>query len=195
MRRTARENDHSTPRRLVVLGALAVLVAGAGCGGRAASSAPTAATERPVLQSAGRQPSASARMVCGTEGRTEIAATVGVDVKEPPIGQWRNHLYSCTYDYGHGRRMALSVKELSTAAETTSYFDELGVRLGRMRALQGLGEGAYQTSNGSTVVRKDHLVLLVDATKLSASFGTPSSPRADVSLSVAATIMGCWTGE
>ena len=26
-------------------------------------------------------------------------------------------------------------------------------------------------------------------------FGKPSSPRADVALSVAATIMGCWTGE
>jgi hypothetical protein len=133
-------------------------------------------------------------MVCATEGRTEIAQAVGRDVARPLVGRWRDGVYSCDYVYADGKRMALSVKQLSSSADTTAYFDMLGARLGRMHALQGLGQGAYQTTNGATVVRKDNLVLLVDVSHLPAAFGSPSSPKADVSLSVAATIMGCWTG-
>ena len=135
------------------------------------------------------------RMVCGAEGKHEIATSVGVDTSRPLVGSWNDHLYSCDYVYGSGRAMTLSVKELSNAPETTAYFDMLGAKLGRMRALQGLGQDAFQTRNGSTVVRKDYRVLLVDDARLPAQFGKPLSPRQDVSLSVAATIMGCWTGE
>ena len=171
--------------------ALTLIIACAGCGGAASSAARPA--DRPALHTVTSQPSASARMVCADEGRREIATTVGVDIAQPLVGRWSNGLYSCDYVYGHGARMTLSVKALSTSAETTSYFDTLGTRFGRGKALRGLGQGAYQTANGSTVVRKDQLVLLVDVSQLPTAFGTPSSPRADVSLSVAATIMGCWT--
>ena len=133
-------------------------------------------------------------MVCAAEGKQEIAASVGIDTARPLVGSWNDHVYSCDYVYGGGRSMTLSVKELSSASDTTAYFNLLGTKLGRTRALQGLGQGAFQTPNGSTVVRKDYRVLLVDDSRLPSQFGTPSSPRADVSLSVAATIMGCWTG-
>jgi hypothetical protein len=158
------------------VGGIVLILALAGCGGSRGA------------------PSASARMVCAAEGKREIAASVGVDTTRRLVPRWGDHVYSCVYVYGDGT-MTLAVKELSTAAETKSYFDALGVKLGRMRALDGLGQGAYQTRNDSTVVRKDDLVLLVDGSQLPADFGTPSSPRADVSLSVAATIMGCWTGS
>ncbi len=165
------------------------------CGGRSAAS-PTAARSggAHVAEVAGSQPSASARMICASEGKGDIAATIGVEPARPLIARWGGHVYACDYVYGDGQVMTLSVKELSSATETTNYFDELGRSLGRMHALQGLGQDAYQTSNGSTVVRKDFLVLLVDVSQIPSHFGTPSSPRADVSLSVAATIMGCWTG-
>jgi hypothetical protein len=143
----------------------------------------------------GLQPSESAQMVCAAEGQNDIAATIGVAPKHQVVGRWSKQTYSCDYMYPGQQTMALSVKELRNAQATGAYFDALGARLGRMHALQGLGQGAYQTSNGSTVVRKDNLVLLVDVAGLPAQFGVPSSPRADVSLSVAATIMGCWTGE
>jgi hypothetical protein len=133
-------------------------------------------------------------MVCGPEGTEEITASVGIDTTRPPVGHWRDHVYSCDYVYGRGRVMTLSVKELSDASETTTYFDRLGATLGRLRPLEGLGQGAFQTRNGSAVVRKDYRVLLVDDSRLPAQFGKPSSPRRDVALSVAATIMGCWTG-
>jgi hypothetical protein len=168
------------------VGGIVLVLALAGCGASRGGS-PAASPSR-------GEPSASARMICAAEGKREIAASVGVDTTRPLVSRWRDHVYSCHYVYRDGT-MALSVKELSTAAETSAYFDALGAKLGRMRALDGLGQGAYQTRNGATVVRKDHLVLLVDGSQLPAEFGTPSSPRADVSLSVAATIMGCWTGS
>ena len=121
-------------------------------------------------------------------------ASVGVDTSRPLVAKWSDHVYSCDYVYRDNFVMTLSVKELSNARQTSAYFDTLGVKLGRTRSLQGLGQGAFQTRNGSTVVRKDFRVLLVDPTRLPEEFGRPSSPRRDVALSVAATILGCWTG-
>jgi hypothetical protein len=190
--------DRSARRRTGWLCSLAVLVACAACGGGSSASTPpvTAEPAAPaVAKVAGLQPSESAQMVCAAEGQKDIAATVGVVPKHRIVGHWSKQIYSCNYVYSGTQTMALSVKELRNAPETGAYFDALGARLGRMHALQGLGQGAYQTTNGSTVVRKDNLVLLVDVTGLPAQFGVPSSPKADVSLSVAATIMGCWTGE
>ncbi len=190
----ARSTARSTRQRGSVCGLVLIFVLAA-CGGGTATSPTADKSARPrVLEVAGSQPSLSARMICADEGAREIAATVGTETVRPRVGRWHEHLYSCDYAYRDGRVMALSVKELSSAAETIAYFDALGRRLGRMRSLQGLGQDAYQTSNGATVVRKDYRVLLVDVSRLPAQFGTPSSPRADVSLSVAATIMGCWTG-
>jgi hypothetical protein len=162
--------------------------------------AQTARTPDPAARGSARlavaasEPSASTRMICAAEGKEDITASVGVDTSRPLVGEWSDHLYRCDYVYGGGRVMTLSVKELPNASATTVYFDALGTKLGRTRALQGLGAGAFQTRNGSTVVRKDNRVLLVDDSRLPARFGRPASPRADVSLSVAATIMGCWTG-
>lgn len=176
---------------------LALFVALSACGGSSVKSSAAPPTDRgrsPVLDRAGSEPSESTKMICAAEGNNEIAGSVGVDTTRRLVGRWRDHVYSCDYAYGGGRVMTLSVKELSNASETTAYFDQLGARLGRMHALQGLGQGAFQTRNGSTVVRKDNRVLLVDNSRLPARFGKPSSPRADVALSVAATIMGCWTG-
>ena len=176
--------------------ALVLTLALGACGGAGMkSSASTPNTKVPLLEVAGSEPSASSRMVCAAEGKHEIAASVGIDTSRPLVGTWNDHVYACDYDYGGGRVMTLSVKELSTASETTAYFNMLGTKLGRMGALHGLGEGAYQTRNGSTVVRKDYRVLLVDDARLPAQFGKPLSPRRDVALSVAATIMGCWTGS
>ena len=172
---------------------LALVVGLGACGGSGGSSAPAATAPVRVLEKAGAEPSDSTRMVCGSEGKEEIAAAVGVDVTRPLMPRFVDHLYSCDYVYSDGLA-TLSVKELSSAAETTAYFDALGKRLGRKHALLGLGQGAYQTTDGSTVVRKDYRVLLVNASRLPKQFGVPSAPRADASLTVAATIMGCWTG-
>ena len=91
-------------------------------------------------------------------------------------------------------QMTLTVKELSSDAETDAYFGSLGDRLGRGEAFPGLGQGAYTTTDGSVVVRKDYKVLFVDVSHLPDSFGSPPISKAQVAQVVGATIMECWTG-
>ena len=85
-----------------------------------------------------------------------------------------------------------SVKQASSLAETTAYFDSLAERLGRTRRLFGTGDGAYATRGGDVVVRKGDKVLLVDGSKLPPLFGKPANTRNDVATAFAVIIMGCW---
>ena len=132
-------------------------------------------------------------MVCAEEAQGDIATLLGVTPVrvEPPT--WSDHVYSCRYTYTDGA-FVLSVKELSSEAETTAYYDGLGARLGRVTDVDGFGQGAFITANGSVVVRKDAKVLLVDDSALPPAFGRPPVRPADTSMLVAKAILGCWTG-
>ena len=164
----------------------------AGCDKTSKASNPGPVTPA-TLEVAGPNPSVSAKMICG-EAKEGIAAVVGVDTARPIVSRWANHLYSCDYVYAGGRKMTLSVKEMSSVAETTAYFDALAKKLHRAPELVGLGEGGFNTRDGSVVVRKDYRVLLVDVSHLPARFGTPPLTRSAFATSVATTIMGCWIG-
>jgi hypothetical protein len=168
---------------LVVLALLA-----AGCGGTGVAT-PTTEAPRP----AGATPSAIAKQVCAHEAQADIASALGVTatVSTPT---WVDHLYSCTYRYPTGS-MELSVKELSSWAQTLAYFDRLGDHMGRARSIANIGQGAFQTTDGSMVVRKDWKVLLVDAAGLPSQFGVPPTSSGDVAVTVADVILGCWAGD
>jgi hypothetical protein len=132
-------------------------------------------------------------MICSTEAQTDIAASLGVKatVSTPT---WVDHVYSCTYTYPAGV-MTLSVKELETKAQTTATYNAFATELGKTSTAVSFGDGAFVTTNGSVVVRKDFKVLDVDISKLPQSVGQPPQDRATAALSVAATVMGCWTGS
>jgi hypothetical protein len=66
--------------------------------------------------------------------------------------------------------------------------------LGRRPEVVSFGQGAFITTNGSVIVRKDYKVLDVDVSQLPQKFGQPPQDRSNVALSVAATVMSCWTG-
>ncbi|MHB8680858.1 MAG: hypothetical protein ACYDA2_02030 [Acidimicrobiales bacterium] len=172
--------------------AVAVLaVAAAACGSSAGSGAGTTTTRPP--QPAGATPSAISRMVCSDKAEQEIAAPLGVSatVSTPT---WVGHTYACQLTYPNGT-VRLSVKELSSWAQTYAYVDQLGTTLGNKGAISGLGQGAFTTANGSVVVRKDWKVLLVDISGLPASFGQPPTSAADVAVTIADVILGCWAGD
>ncbi|HLX88693.1 MAG TPA: hypothetical protein VKR22_09610, partial [Acidimicrobiales bacterium] len=142
---------------------------------------------------AGKDPSSISTMVCAAEAQKELASPLGLHaVVTTPT--WADHLYSCRYTYPSGS-FALSVKELSSWPETYAYFDSLGRTLGNTGKAPNLGQGAFTTTNGSIVVRKDWKVLLVDISSLPAQFGVPSTSRADVAFTVADVILGCWAGD
>jgi curli biogenesis system outer membrane secretion channel CsgG len=181
----------------VVVVAVVALVA-TGCGAGASTSSTTTsgasstATTRAPLP-AGQKPSEIAKQVCQEEARQDIASALGetATVSEPT---WVDHLYSCRYSYPTGS-MVLSVKELSSWTETDAYFQMLADQLGKTRELENLGQGAFQTTDGSVVVRKDWKVLTVDISSLPAQFGIPATSSGDVAVTVGDVILGCWAGD
>ncbi len=132
-------------------------------------------------------------MVCSPKAQSEIADALGVTaVVETPA--WSVHLYSCRYTYPNGA-FTLSVKELSSWAQTLRYFRALGSSLGDVNPLYNLGQGGYETRDGSVAVRKDWKVLLVDISGLPAQFGKPPTPSGNIAVTVADVILGCWSGD
>jgi hypothetical protein len=89
----------------------------------------------------------------------------------------------------------MSVREMSSWAQTYAYFDGLKKTLGDTGAVGNLGQAAFQTTGGSMIVRKDWKVLEVNIAGLPAEFGKPTTPRADISYTVADIILGCWAGD
>jgi len=142
---------------------------------------------------AGRNPSDSAKMVCARDAQDALGVNLGVTPVQVTTPTWAGHVYSCQYVYSTGT-IILSVKELDSAKQTTSYFDSFGLRLGRRPGRLGVGQGAYVTTDGSIVVRKDWKVLFVDVSRLPPQFGQPPQSAPDAALSVAATILSCWSG-
>ena len=160
---------------------------GAGCGSGAAR---TSSTASPLP--AGKTPSSISKMVCSSEAHEALDNALG-DTGTVSTPTWVDHVYSCRYSYPDGS-FTLSVKELSSWAQTYAYFNGLSARLGDAHRW-ALGQAAFSTNNGSLVVRKDWKVLLVDASALPPRFGSPPTTAKDVAYTVGDVILGCWAGD
>jgi hypothetical protein len=177
----------------VTVAVLAAVTAGCSDPTPSASHTTTSTTRPP--QPAGRTPSPLAVQICATEAREDIASSLGeAATVSTPTWSVTQHLYSCVYRYPSGS-FTLSMKELSSWPQTYAYFDSLQTELGKAQNLENLGQGAFQATDGSVVVRKDWKVLLVDSSALPAQFGVPPTPSGDVAVTVADVILGCWSGD
>jgi hypothetical protein len=188
---------------VVAAGLVASVALTAACGSSSPSAQPpgsqpsashsgTTTTEAP--QPAGKHPSAISKEVCGSDAQHEIAEALGLKPVRISTPTWVDHLYSCRYEYSTGA-FTLSVKELSSWAQTVDYFSGLGSQFGDTRSLPNLGQGAFSETDGSVVVRKDWKVLTVDITALPAQFGVPPTSSGDIAVTVADVILGCWAGD
>ena len=185
-----RHGAHVAASALLAVVAVTALVA---CGQSQSAPAPAPAKSSEPVALSVNTPSESTRMICAPEAQKDLAATLGVKTVTPPTPTWLTHTYTCQYAYTDGH-FTLSVKQLPDATQTRDYFASLGDRLTRRMRLTGLGQGAFTTADGSVIVQKDDKVLLVDVNGLPSRFGVPSDTRANAAISIAATIMGCWTG-
>ena len=185
------------PKAFLVLAGLACMLSVTSCGGSKPAT-PPGNPPNPIVhtaQPARATPSASAKMICAPKTQTELAGVLGVHTTQPVVPTWTDHLYSCRYTY-HNSFMVLSVKELTNQSQTDAYFRSIAHRLGQSQRPSLLDRGAFfTTKNRSAVVRKDYKVLLVNISGLPDQFGAPPYTRADIAVKVAATIMGCWTGD
>jgi hypothetical protein len=191
----------STARGACSIAAIVAVLALAACGStgssKSGSSPPTTKAQQlssPSWDKAGPTPSKSAKLVCEPEAQADIAASVGAKPTRvtKPVWVEKDHVYSCVYLYPHGA-IGLRVKELVDEKTTTAYFNGIIKKYGTTRPLIGLGQGAWVLKNGNVVARKDYKVLLVDVRRIPPKFA-PTMTRSDVSVNVAAAIMGCWTG-
>lgn len=159
-----------------------------------ATGSKTAGTTH-IPEIAQAQPSTSAKMICATEAQYDISQAIGVLATNVSTPSWdeATHVYACDYLYTAGAKITLSVKEMSSVSETTAYFNSLGQKLGHSQELT-IGEGAYSTTTGSVVVRKDYKVLLIDVSQLPENFGSQTNTRGAIAISIANTILGCWSG-
>jgi hypothetical protein len=178
-------------RRTAILFIAAAALLVGGC-----TSSPRASTTNSVTQGplpAGPVPSEIALMVCQSKAASEIQEVLG-EKAVVTDRTWINHLYTCDYRFKSGT-LVLSVKELSSWAQTLAYFNTLAVTLKKTSTQYNLGQGAFQVRNGSVVVRKDWKVLLVNVAGLPSEFGEPPTTSADVGVTVAYIILGCWAGD
>ena len=169
-----------------------LLLMTAGCSTGAGSSAVTSTKITEPLP-AGATPSPISVMVCSRKAAKVLDATTGEKATVDEV-TWVQHRYSCHFGYSTGS-MVISVKELSSWAETIAYFDYLATAMGTSQRIYGLGQGAFQATDGSVVVRKDWKVLLVDTSGLPAEFGVPLASSGNVALRVSYDIIGCWAGD
>lgn len=191
------------PRAVAAGGLLASAAAFLAACGSGASAPPGSGITTPLATvttltvapaPAGPTPSASAQLICSKEVQADLGYTLGEKTTAPVRPTWSDHVYACDYRYADGV-IALSVKELSSAAETSAFYARVAGRLGDTGSIPHLGQGAYTTRDGSVVVRKDWRVLLVDVSQLPAEFGSPQTSRQDVAITVADVVIACWTGN
>ena len=157
------------------------------------SDARPAAPTTSLVVTYGDDPTVSAQMVCGSDGQTALGATFTVTGLKVTTPTWVDHLYSCTYQYPTGS-FELSVKELPTIPETVDYFTSLKNKSTGAQQL-ALGQDGFVGADGTSVVRKDNKVLVVDVSKLPAQFGTPPQTPIQASQNIAFILLGCWTGD
>lgn len=140
-------------------------------------------------------PSASARMVCSSEVRRDVATALALKAPPSATATWSNHLYTCTYHLVGGP-LVFSVKESGSVPTAHTYVTALRHRLAPTQPLRGavsLGLPAYQTSAGNVIFLKDDKTLQVNATAMPQHIGPHRESRSTFAYQMATDVLGCWS--
>jgi hypothetical protein len=138
-------------------------------------------------------PPAAIAMACGHEATDAVAAQIGEPLVAPVVPAWRQGAYRCRYRYADGD-VDVVMRHAGSATIAAQQAHDWATSRGIATPL-GLGTSSYATTDGSVVVAKASMALLVDVTAAPPRMGRPPIPRADVAQVVAETILHCWTGS
>jgi hypothetical protein len=161
-----------------------VIAAATACGGGSSGG------EAIAHGSARTGPGPAAREVCEPMVRDAVPGSVGLPLTGEPVSTVRGDTYTCTYAF-EGGGIDLSVRDLHTISQARRYFRDLQGKQGVADALSGLAEGGFTKADGSVVAKKDAMVLTVDVTALPPT----QVDRSGIAIDLAATVLGCWTGD
>jgi hypothetical protein len=170
------------------------LAGATGCSHDADARPPATASRPPATTSPTPSlpaPSAAALLTCSDEAREDITLALGVPTVAAPTSSWVAPQLTCVYPYPDGT-LTLTVAQLPDEPATTAYFEARKRDLGYRGDLHLAAPAAFATTDGSAVVRKDFLVLLVAVAGLPPRFGQPPNDRDRVALIVANVILACW---
>ena len=84
-------------------------------------------------------------MVCSAEAKEKLGQASGQDPTTVTTPTVERPICTRAPTSFPRATMVLSVKELSSAAQTTAYFDAQAQPPGKKRVLYGLGQGAFRT--------------------------------------------------
>ena len=178
--------------RTAALIAAPLLLAGCASAAAGTTSAGSAATTHAATTSAATPP-ANASMVCSDEIRGKVQQVLKLPALPTVHSTWIKQVYTCTYDLPVGP-MVLTVQVAPTKTAANAAFQARQTATAGATQLNGLGEHAYATPNGTATVIKDAMTLTVDTTALPAVFGAEQQKRTDLAYEIASDVLGCWTG-
>jgi hypothetical protein len=165
----------------------------AGCAAADAGTAASGSSGSPAT-TAGSTPPANASMVCSDEIRGKVQQVLKLPALPTVHSTWIKQVYTCTYDLPVGP-MVLTVQVAPTKTAAEAAFQARQKATAGATVLDGLGEHAYATPDGTATVIKDAMTLKVDTTALPAVFGAEQQKRTDLANEVASDVLGCWTGN
>jgi hypothetical protein len=165
----------------------------AGCAAADAGTAAPGSSAHPAATAAGTPPE-NASMVCSDEIRGKVQQVLKLPALPTVHSTWIQQVYTCTYDLPVGP-MVLTVRVAATKAEADAAFQARQKATAGATSLDGLGDHAYATPEGTATVIKDAMTLTVDTTALPAVFGPDQQKRTDLANEVASDVLGCWTGN
>lgn len=165
----------------------------AGCAAADAGSTASAPHSTAGHSTAGGPPE-NASMVCSDEIRGKVQQVLKLPALPTVHATWIKQVYTCTYDLPVGP-MVLTVQVAPTKPVAEAAFQSRQQATVGATVLNGLGEHAYATPDGTATVIKDAMTLTVDTTALPAVFGAEQQKRTDLAYEVASDVLGCWTGN
>ncbi|HWC22840.1 MAG TPA: hypothetical protein VG502_11120 [Flexivirga sp.] len=138
----------------------------------------------------------TATMVCSDELRDSIARLLRVSSVPRGHATWDGTVYTCRYNLTAGP-LVLVVHQSGSKAAAERQLKAREKALGgrAITGLQSLGLPAFQDRAGTVGFAKDDFTLLVDASKLSGTLGSPDTSQTDFAYTVATDVLACWSHD
>ncbi len=166
----------TTAAALALCGTLLVAAVAAGPAG-----ASTVAARRPSAKSLATE-------ICEDMVRNAVESSLGTPLPGAQSGVWAGSTYTCTYPLTGGQ-LVLRVDNLQTRQKARIAYDQLSkAAVGRTR-LNGLGDRAYQSADGTLVATKDQFVLHIDPSAV-----PPPASKSDLAFAAVVAVLSCWSG-
>lgn len=120
--------------------------------------------------------------------RASVAAATQLSVPDPQPGVWTGTTYSCTYVVGAGS-LVLRVEVVADRPAAKAAYRAVRQASAVEQTFNGLGQAAFQSTDGTIVARKDRFLLTSDPSLLPAD-----QSKKDVSFAAVSAVLSCWTG-